>query len=136
MKDLTRAEEEVMMILWRNRPSFVKQMLEEYPDPKPAYNTTSTIVRILQRKGFVGHESFGKSHKYNAIVTKEEYRSYALSKLKKNYFNDSTQELLEYLADNNWKLSKKKSKTTKKISTKPSKKKPVDTSEEDQLNLF
>ena len=60
MKELTKAEEQIMQILWDLKKGFVKDILERLPDPKPAYNTVSTIVRILQEKGFVGHETFGK----------------------------------------------------------------------------
>ena len=64
MKELTRAEEEIMQVIWKLEKAFVKEIIEELPEPKPAYNTVSTIVRILEQKGFVGHEAKGKSHKY------------------------------------------------------------------------
>ena len=64
MKPLTLAEEEIMQILWRLEHAFVKEIVEEYDDPKPAYNTISTLVRILEKKGFVGCDAFGKSHRY------------------------------------------------------------------------
>ena len=64
MKELTRAEEQVMQILWKLEKAFVKDIIQEMPDPKPAYNTVSTIVRILEQKGFVNHEAYGKTYQY------------------------------------------------------------------------
>lgn len=89
MIQLTRAEEEVMQVLWELEKAFVKEVLEEFPEPKPAYNTLSTIVRILEQKGVVAHESMGRSHRYYPLITKEEYRTSSLKKLTKNYFGGS-----------------------------------------------
>ena len=86
MKTLTRAEEQVMQILWDIKGAFVKEVIERFPEPKPAYNTVSTIVRILENKGFVTHESFGKSHKYIPSISKEEYRSFTAEKVVDEYF--------------------------------------------------
>ena len=72
MKQLTKAEEEVMQYLWKLEKAFVKEILEQMPEPKPAYNTVSTIVRILEQKGFLGFEAFGKSHRYYPLITKED----------------------------------------------------------------
>jgi predicted transcriptional regulator len=127
IKDLTRAEEEVMMALWKRGPSFVKDLLEEYEEPRPAYNTVSTITRILQKKGFVGHDSFGKSHQYFALVTKDEYREYALQKLIANYFDGAPMKVVEYFVESEMipELAPKKGRTRKK-----------DNGEEEQLDLF
>ncbi len=76
MRELTKAEEQVMQILWEIEQGFVKDILEKMTAPKPAYNTVSTIIRILERKGFVQHKAYGKSHKYFPIVSKDQYRSY------------------------------------------------------------
>ena len=73
MKELTRAEEQIMQVLWDLEKAFVKEIRDKLPEPKPAYNTVSTIVRILQDKGFVSHEAFGKSHRYFPLVDKETY---------------------------------------------------------------
>ena len=62
MRELTRAEEQVMQVLWKIKKGFVKEILEHFEDPKPAYNTVSTIVRILQDKGFVTHKAYGRTH--------------------------------------------------------------------------
>ena len=88
MKELTKAEEQVMQILWEEKKAFVKEILSHFPEPRPAYNTVSTIVRILEKKGFVSHEEFGKSHRYYPLVQKEEYRDERFSDLMKGYFNN------------------------------------------------
>jgi predicted transcriptional regulator len=98
MIELTRAEEQVMQILWDKGPSFVKELLPHFPDPKPAYNTVSTIIRILEKKGFVGHEAFGKSHRYHTLVTMEDYRSARFTELMSGYFNDSMKQVLSHFS--------------------------------------
>lgn len=100
MKELTRAEEQVMQILWEEGKAFVKELLPHFPDPKPAYNTVSTIVRILEKKGYVGHEEFGKSHRYFPLINKEHYRDERFSDLMKSYFNNSMQQVLSHFSNN------------------------------------
>lgn len=99
MKELTKAEEQVMQILWEEKRAFVKEILSHFPDPKPAYNTVSTIVRILEKKGFVSHEEFGKSHRYYPIVQKDEYRDERFSDFMKGYFNNSMKQVLSHFSD-------------------------------------
>lgn len=96
MKTLTKAEEQVMQYLWQMNGGFVKEIIEQYPEPKPAYNTVSTIVRILESKDFLGHESFGKSHKYIPSISKEEYRAFTAEKVVKGYFGGSPKNLVSY----------------------------------------
>ncbi len=96
MTTLTRAEEQVMQILWDEKKGFVKDLLKHFPDPKPAYNTVSTIIRILEKKGFADHRSFGKSHQYFPVVTREQYRNERFSSLMKNYFNNSMKQVLSH----------------------------------------
>jgi len=96
MKELTKAEEQVMLILWTKEKSFVKEIIEDMPEPKPAYNTVSTIVRILESKGFVDHEVFGKSHRYYPLVTKDEYRSFSAEQLMTGYFDASPSSMLSF----------------------------------------
>ena len=74
MKELTKAEEQIMQVLWRLEKGFVKDVIDRLPDPKPAYNTVSTIVRILEKKGFVAHNAYGKTHEYFPLISKTEYR--------------------------------------------------------------
>ena len=96
MKQLTKAEEEVMQYLWKLEKAFVKEVLEQMPEPKPAYNTVSTIVRILEQKGFLGFEAFGKSHRYYPLVTKEEYSKSNLNLMVQNYFGGSFKQLVSF----------------------------------------
>lgn len=98
MRELTRAEEQVMQILWGIEKGFVKDVLEKMAEPKPAYNTVSTIIRILERKGFVKHEAFGKSHKYYPVVSKDEYRSFSIKNLLSGYFGGSFTRLASFFA--------------------------------------
>ncbi len=96
MTTLTRAEEQVMQILWDEKEGFVKDLLQHFPEPKPAYNTVSTIIRILEKKGFVDHHSFGKSHRYYPLVSREQYRNERFSNLMKDYFNNSMKQVLSH----------------------------------------
>lgn len=98
MKELTRAEEQIMHVLWALGQGYVKDIIERVPAPKPAYNTVSTIVRILEKKGFVGHEAFGKTHLYRPLVAKEDYTQAFLKNFVKDYFDDSYQELVSFFA--------------------------------------
>ncbi|MCP4313011.1 MAG: BlaI/MecI/CopY family transcriptional regulator [Bacteroidetes bacterium] len=93
---LTKAEEQVMQILWDEKEGFVKELLKHFPEPKPAYNTVSTIIRILEKKGFVDHRSFGKSHQYFPLVSREQYRNERFTSLMKNYFNNSMKQALSH----------------------------------------
>lgn len=96
MKPLTRAEEEIMQILWEIEKGFVKDILTSMTEPKPAYNTVSTIVRILERKGFAGHKSYGKSHEYFPVISKDEYRTFIIKKMLGGYFDNSFNKLSEF----------------------------------------
>jgi len=96
MNTLTKAEEQVMQILWDMREGFVKDLLQKFPEPKPAYNTVSTIIRILEKKGFVDHRSFGKSHQYFPLMSREQYRNERFSSLMKDYFNNSMKQVLSH----------------------------------------
>ena len=94
--ELTRAEEEIMQILWEIGKGFVKNIVERFPDPKPAYNTVSTIVRILETKGFVSHTAYGKTHEYYPLVARDEYRKQYLNTLLNNYFDGSFRQLASF----------------------------------------
>lgn len=101
MKELTKAEEQVMQILWQIGKGFVKDIISEIPSPKPAYNTVSTIVRILEQKGFVKHEAFGKTHRYYPVVDKDEYSKFYLNNFLKGYFSGSFERLVSFFAKEN-----------------------------------
>lgn len=89
MKGLTAKEEEIMGFFWEKGPLFVRQMLAFYDEPKPHFNTLSTIVRGLEEKGFLGHEAFGNTYQYHAIVSEEEFRKSTLKNVISKYFNNS-----------------------------------------------
>lgn len=99
IKELTRAEEQIMQVLWDLRAAFVKEVIEQLEEPKPAYNTVSTIIRILESKGFVKHEAFGKSHRYSPAISKEAYKSFATEKLLSNYFGSSVESMVSFFVD-------------------------------------
>lgn len=96
--ELTRAEEQVMQVLWQRGPSFVKDVVPALPAPTPAYTTVSTIIRILEQKGFVGHEAFGRTHRYHALIAQDEYRRFSLRKLLGGYFGGSFSRLVSFFA--------------------------------------
>lgn len=98
MKELTRAEEQVMQILWKMERAFVNDILDRFPAPRPAYNTVSTIIRILEKKQFVGHEAMGKSHQYFPLVSKKEYAHSFLGRMVKGYFGNSYADMVSFFA--------------------------------------
>lgn len=101
LKELTRAEDQVMQILWKLKKAFVKDIIEEMPDPKPAYNTVSTIIRILETKGFVDHKAYGKTHEYFPIISREKYTKFYLNNMITGYFNGSFNNLVSFFAREN-----------------------------------
>jgi len=96
MKELTKAEEEIMQVLWELGPSYVKDIIEQLPTPKPAYNTVSTIVRIMEQKEFVGHKKQGKFHQYFPLVAKEEYTKSLMQGVVKKYFSGSYKQVVSF----------------------------------------
>ena len=100
-QELTRAELEIMQILWNREVGFVNDILEDMPHPKPAYNTVSTIVRILEKKGFVGHRSYGKSHEYYPIIDRDIYTGGFMSSVLNNFFGGSASRMMSFLSSNN-----------------------------------
>ena len=101
IRELTKAEDQVMQLLWLLEKAFVKDVIEKMPEPKPAYNTVSTIVRILEKKGFVGFKAYGKTHEYFPLISKEEYSNYYLNSFVKRYFKGSFQNLVSFFAKEN-----------------------------------
>lgn len=100
-KQLTKAEEQIMQVMWQLEKCTVKEIIEQLPAPKPAYNTVSTIVRILEDKNFVDHEKFGKGYKYFPIVKKDLYRNQSLHKLVDNYFGGSFKSMVSFFVKKN-----------------------------------
>lgn len=101
MKQLTKAEEEIMQILWDLGQANVAAIIEEMPEPKPAYNTVSTVVRILESKKFVNHRKQGKGYIYFPIVARETYSNQSLNKIMQNYFNGSFRSMVSFFMKNN-----------------------------------
>ena len=101
MKQLTKAEEEVMRWLWQLEEANVATIIEKMPAPKPAYNTISTIVRILENKEFAGHRKQGKGYIYFPIIKKEEYSNQSINKLMNNYFNGSFRNMVSFFVKKN-----------------------------------
>ena len=99
MKKLTQAEEQIMQVLWDLEKGFVNDIVSQLPDPKPAYNTVSTIVRILEQKGFISHKAYGRTHEYYPLVHKEEYSREYLDNFTQNYFSNSYKALASFFAN-------------------------------------
>lgn len=88
-KRLTEKEEELMQFFWDKGPLFVREIVGMYPEPRPHFNTVSTFVRMLEGKGFVGHETVGNSHRYHAVVSREDYSGMTLRGVVDRYFGSS-----------------------------------------------
>ena len=101
MKPLTKAEEDIMQVLWQLEKANVKDIIKELPEPKPAYNTVSTIVRILESKGFVDYEKKGKGHVYFPILKKQDYSNQSLNTLVENYFQGSFKSMVSFFVKKN-----------------------------------
>lgn len=99
MKELTKAEEQIMKVLWELREGIVKDVLERLPDPKPAYNTVSTVIRVLETKGFVDHKAYGNSHVYFPLVAEKDYKHFAFDKVMNMYFSNSYEHLVSFLVN-------------------------------------
>ena len=98
MKKLTKAEEQIMHVLWELEKGFVNDIVTLFPEPKPAYNTVSTIVRILEQKGFIAHKAYGRTHEYYPMVNKEDYSREYLNNFTRNYFSSSYKALASFFA--------------------------------------
>lgn len=99
IRELTKAELEVMQILWAKEAAFVHEIREEMPEPKPAYNTVSTVVRILERKGVVAYNNFGKSHQYYPLINKEEYTQNFMQHVMHNFFDNSVAQMVSFFSE-------------------------------------
>ena len=103
---LTKAEEKIMKILWGIGEGFIKDIIEQYPNPKPPYNSVSTIVRVLVQKEIVGFRAYGNTHQYYPLISREEYSKGQLSKLIGDYYNNSLTEVVNFFTESR-KLNKK-----------------------------
>jgi len=98
MQRLTKAEEEIMLILWKLKEAIVRDVINKLEDPDTPYTTVSTVIRILEKKGFVGHRAVGTTHLYYPLLSKKEYLKGYLSGIAKNYFDGSSSNLLTFFA--------------------------------------
>jgi len=114
MQKLTKAEEEVMHLLWEVGRGTVSDLLDQCAEPKPPHSTISSVVRILEKKGFVDHKAYGKTHEYFPIVTKEAYGSRSLGDVLRNYFDGSVSRLVSHLAEEE-KLSAEKLEALRRL---------------------
>lgn len=99
IKELTKAEEQVMQAIWSVEQGFANEIVAAMAEPKPAYNTVLTVVRILEKKGFVAHETFNKSNRYYPLVSKDDYSRSMLGLLARNYFGSSFRNMVSFLVD-------------------------------------
>ncbi len=97
-QELTRAELEIMQILWQKGRALVHDILDGMPTPRPAYNTVSTIVRILEQKGFVGHTAYGRTHEYHPLIGREEYTEQYMTGVLGNFFDGSLVQMVSFLS--------------------------------------
>lgn len=97
LRELTKAEEQVMLILWEMKEGLVKEVIDRMESPKPAYNTVSTVIRVLEGKGFISHKAIGNTHIYFPIVSEEQYKHFAFDKVMNNYFENNYQSLVSFL---------------------------------------
>ena len=97
IKSLTRAEEDIMQYIWQLGRCTVSDILGLLPEPKPPHSSISSIVRILERKNFVGHKSYGRTYEYFPLITKDDYSRKSVVSLIKDYFNGSPSELVSFL---------------------------------------
>src|SRR5690349_3481804 len=104
-KELTKAEEQVMQILWRLKQAFLKDIVEEFPQPRPAYTTISTVIRVLVRKQIVGFKTYGKTNQYYPLISKTENFKTKLKPIITNYFNGSKTDMASFFANTHLNLS-------------------------------
>ena len=98
MEELTKTEERVMQVIWRLKKCFVKDIIEALPDdPKPPYNTISSVVRLLEKKGYVGYKAYGKTYEYFPAISKAAYRKASFSRFFEGYFDNSAESLFSFM---------------------------------------
>ena len=101
MKQLTKAEEQIMQILWKLKEGVVKKVVEEFEEPKPAYTTVATVLKVLEKKDFVAHKSVGNTHLFFPAISKKEYTKFQFTSLLKDYFNGSFPKMATFFAKEN-----------------------------------
>jgi len=115
MEELTKTEERIMQVLWKLQKAFVKDIIDELDEnPKPPYNTISSIVRLLEKKGYINYKAYGKTYEYFPTITKDEYTKTTFSKMFSGYFDSSPANLLSFMVKEE-KLSEKDIEEIKKL---------------------
>jgi BlaI family penicillinase repressor len=99
METLTKTEEKIMQILWKIRKGFVKDVIDEMPEPKPPYNTISSLIRILAKKEFVGHKAYGKTYEYFPVISKLAYRKFTFTNFVANYFEGAPENVVSFMVN-------------------------------------
>ena len=123
IKELTKAEEQIMQLLWQLKEAIVKDIIERMPEPKPAYNTVSTVVRVLEGKGFINHKAYGNSHVYFPLISEAQYSKFTFDKMMSSYFSNSYESLVSFIANEKKLDVKQLDELTKLIEDLKSKKK-------------
>ena len=99
MEQLTKTEEQIMQIIWKLKRALVRDVMEELGPPEPKYTTISSIIRILEKKGFVGHKAYGRTHEYFPLITKEAYKRHSFQQLLTNYFEGSYKDVVSFMVE-------------------------------------
>lgn len=117
MEELTKGEEKIMQIVWKLKKCFVKDILEEMSEPKPPYNTISSVIRVLRDKGFVKFKQYGNTYEYTPAVSKPAYKKYVFGQLLKNFFDGSYESMVSYMVEDE-KISEDEMKEIKAVVNK------------------
>ena len=99
MEQLTQTEERIMQVLWKLKSAFVKDVIAELPEPKPPYNTVSSVIRLLEKKGFVSHKAYGKTYEYFPTIKKKDYSKLTFKKMLGGYFENSYKSLVSFIVE-------------------------------------
>lgn len=99
METLTRTEEKIMQVIWDLKRGFVKDVIDRLGEPAPPYNTVSSLIRILEKKGFVGYKAYGKTHEYFPLISKLAYRSFTFRNFVANYFDGASGNVLSFMLE-------------------------------------
>jgi predicted transcriptional regulator len=100
MKEITKAQEDILKALWQVKEGAVSDVLDQLPDPKPAYNTVATVIKVLEKKGYITHKTFGKTNVYYSLISKQDYAQYVLKDTIKGLFNGSLHQMMSHFVRN------------------------------------
>lgn len=114
MVKLAKREEQIMQAFWELNKAFIKEIIPLLPDPKPHYNSVATMVKILEEKGFLAHDTVGNLHQYRPVISREDYQRHAMKDIVKDYFDNSYPRMLAFFAKEQ-KLSEKELKEIFKL---------------------